>query len=157
MTVCLESQRLSELAGAVRESTIKRLRLVPSGHEDWRPVDSAMSFADIAHHLVDCDRWMFRKMEVPSLEPICGRAGEMTITDRNQFAALIDELDRLGRRRASWLTELSEQDLSRLSPDNRFDGDVTVWWMIVRGNLDHEIHHRGQIDTYLRILNVASP
>jgi uncharacterized damage-inducible protein DinB len=38
--------------------------------------------------------------------------------------------------------------------DSRF-GEVTVWWVIVRGNLDHEIHHRGFIGAYLKMLGVA--
>ena len=29
--------------------------------------------------------------------------------------------------------------------------EVSVWWIIVRGNLDHEIHHRGQL-SYLRAI-----
>ena len=29
-----------------------------------------------------------------------------------------------------------------------------MWWIIVRGNLDHETHHRGQIAAYLRMLDV---
>jgi len=38
--------------------------------------------------------------------------------------------------------------------DERF-GETTLWWIVVRGNLDHEIHHRGQIAAYLR--DVAEP
>ena len=30
--------------------------------------------------------------------------------------------------------------------------EVSVWWIIVRGNLDHEIHHRGQLSSYLRAI-----
>ncbi len=154
MTQSTEAERLAELAQAVRESTLKRLRLVPLGNENWRPVDRAMSFADIARHLADADAWMFRKMEDDSIEPIRGQVGAVTITDRKQFNALIDELDQLGRRRTAWLAGLTEQDLSAMIADNRFGGEVTIWWMIMRGNLDHEIHHRGQIATYLRMIDV---
>ena len=37
-------------------------------------------------------------------------------------------------------------------PDDRFGGDVSLWWVVVRGNLDHEAHHRGQLATLLRII-----
>jgi uncharacterized damage-inducible protein DinB len=41
--------------------------------------------------------------------------------------------------------------------DDRFGGEVTLWWTIVRGNLEHEAHHRGQIAVYLRIVNDVKP
>jgi uncharacterized damage-inducible protein DinB len=31
--------------------------------------------------------------------------------------------------------------------------EVTIWWIIVRGNLDHETHHRGQLSVYLKPLS----
>jgi uncharacterized damage-inducible protein DinB len=36
--------------------------------------------------------------------------------------------------------------------DDRFNDEVSIEWIILRGNLDHEIHHRGQIAVYLRML-----
>jgi uncharacterized damage-inducible protein DinB len=36
--------------------------------------------------------------------------------------------------------------------DDRFGCQVSVWWVIVRGNLEHEAQHRGQVASYLRIL-----
>jgi len=155
MTTSAESQRLADLAQAVRTSTLKRLHLVPAGYENWRPVDGAMSFADIARHLTECDLWMFLKMEDVSIEPVHGRAGTMTITDRQQFDVLIDDLDQLGRRRSAWLAGLTERDLSAAIMDSRFGGEITVWWMIMRGNLDHETHHRGQIAAYLRMTGIV--
>ncbi|MDD4052681.1 MAG: DinB family protein [candidate division Zixibacteria bacterium] len=154
MTRSTEAERLAELAQAVRESTLKRLRLVPPGNENWRPVDGAMSFADIARHLVEADLWMFLKMEDVSIKPVHGRAGAVVITDGSQFNALINELEQLGRRRSAWMAGLTERDLSAKIADSRFGGDVTVWWMIARGNLDHEIHHRGQLAVYLRMLGI---
>ena len=38
-------------------------------------------------------------------------------------------------------------------PDERFGGNVSVWWILLRGNLDHEIHTRGQIALYLTLHN----
>ena len=31
--------------------------------------------------------------------------------------------------------------------------DGPFWWLILRANLDHEIHHRGALAVYLRVLN----
>lgn len=145
-----EGQRLAELSEAVRESTLKRLRVVSEGLENWRPVPSAMSFADLAHHIAEADRWLFKKLESPELLPMLGEAGEGAVADRAQFLALVQDLADLGRRRSALLRGLDAAALDRRLPDARFGGEVSVWWIVVRGNLDHEAHHRGQLATYLR-------
>jgi uncharacterized damage-inducible protein DinB len=155
MTPHAEGQRLAELSEAVRESTLKRLRVVPEGLENWRPVPSAMSFADLAHHIAEADRWLFRKLEKPELPPMQGEVGAGAVADRAQFLALVEELVTLGRQRTALLRGLDAAALERRLPDARFGGEVSVWWIVVRGNLDHEAHHRGQLAIYLRQVAVA--
>ena len=148
----LEGQRLSAFARAVRGSTLKRLRLVPPGQENWRITPEAMSFADHAGHLIDTDEWLFKKLAVKTLDPILGEAGSVTVADRAEYEALLDALTRSGERRCALLESLTTEQFDETIYDARFDGAVSVWWIIVRGNLDHEIHHRGQIVAYLRAL-----
>ena len=147
-----EGQRLSAFARAVRESTLKRLRRVPPGRENWRITPEAMSFADVAQHLIDTDEWLFEKLAVETLDPILGVAGSVTIAARADYEALLDALARTGERRCTLLESLTAEQFDATIYDARFDGAVSVWWIIVRGNLDHEIHHRGQIVAYLRAL-----
>ena len=47
---------------------------------------------------------------------------------------------------------MSGLDLSQLVFDSRFNGYVSVLWIVLRGNLDHEVHHGGQLASYLRLL-----
>ena len=128
---------------------------MPIGNEDWRPVEGALSFADIAQHLVECDEWLFRKLADPPIHAIKAQPGASVVIDRAQFEALLDRLAALGDRRRDLLASLTDNQLDARIPDDRFGGDVSIWWVVVRGNLDHEAHHRGQLAAYLRI--VASP
>lgn len=147
-----EGARLADLSRAVRESTFKRLRQVPRGRENWRISARSMSIADVAHHLVESDRWLFRKLAQPALRGIDAIAGEAGEVDGEGFRQLLMELEETGERRARLLAEMSVPDLAEIVPDDRFAGEASVWWVIVRGNLDHEAHHRGQIAAYLRVL-----
>jgi len=147
-----EGERLAVFSRAVRESTLKRLRQVPRGFEKRRISAESMSLADIAHHLVESDRWLFRKLKQPTLSSMVAAAGEAGNLNGQGFRQLLIELEKTGERRARLLEEMSPSDLAAIIPDDRFGGEVSVWWVIVRGNLDHEIHHRGQIAASLRVL-----
>jgi uncharacterized damage-inducible protein DinB len=149
-----EPRRLAELATAVRESSLKRLRAVPAGAEQWRPTSGAMSFADLAQHLLDADDWLRRKLDDPSITGMKGEAGCSAVATRADFEALVERLAASGRRRAARLAALGADELEERIDDDRFGGEVSRWWVIVRGNLDHEAHHRGQLATYLRLVAV---
>lgn len=151
---CLEGRRLAEFSTAVRESSLRRLRRVPGGSEGWRPHPRGLSFADLAHHLVKADHWLFQKLDDPELEPMTARSGEGP-SGRKAYLQVIEDLEITGRQRAQLLGALSADRFEARLPDARFGGEVTVWWLIVRGNLDHEIHHRGQIAVYLSALRAG--
>jgi len=147
-----EADRLAAFARAVRESTLTRLRRVPPGSENWRIDGGAMSFADLARHIADADHWLFQKLNDPALPAMTGRAHLVEIAARDEYLALLAELEETGRRRAALLESLTADRLSQKLPDERFGGAASVWWIIVRGNLDHEIHHRGQIAAWLGVV-----
>jgi len=141
---------IADFSKAVRGSTIKRLQLIPSGYENWNISENAMSIADIAQHLVDTDTWLFKKLVNHHLEPITGKAGSTNIRRRSEYDAIIDKLKETGETRYKLI--LGDLDLNQLIYDSRFNGEVTALWIILRGNLDHEIHHRGQLTAYIRVL-----
>lgn len=149
--VISESARLRELAAAVRESSLKRFRQVPVGFENWSPRAGSMSFADLLFHLIEADRWLFLRVADDSLPPIQGAADAIQTSDRSEYNALIAEFKETGVERESLIKCLTDEDLARKSFDQRFGREVSLWWIVVRGNLDHEAHHRGQLAVYLRL------
>jgi uncharacterized damage-inducible protein DinB len=151
-----ESDRLAEWSVSVRGSFLKRLSRVRPGLENWRITPESMSFADVAFHLIEADQWLFDKVAEPSLSPMVGRARTTNISAPDQYAALCAKLKAIGRRRADFLESLSPAQLEATVPDQRFGGLVTVWWVIVRGNLDHEVHHRGQLAAWLRAAGITT-
>jgi len=148
-----EAQLLGEYSLAVRDSTIKRLRMVREGFEDWRPTSDSMSIGDIAQHLLDADRWLFAKLKDGNLASMKGEAGKIRLGNYATYLNLIDQLHVIGEERARIIGRLNDERLQSLCYDDRYGKEVTIWWIIVRGNLDHETHHRGQLAAYLRILD----
>jgi uncharacterized damage-inducible protein DinB len=148
----MEPFKMIEFAKAVRESTLKRLRIVPSGFENWRISNNSLSFADIAKHLIDTDNWLFQKLKNHSLESIRADAGSFIVKNRQEYLDLLQNLFQTGKERENLIERIKNEDWNRRIYDDRFNGEISVWWLIVRGNLDHEIHHRGQLASYLRVL-----
>jgi uncharacterized damage-inducible protein DinB len=146
-----EGRRLAKLATAVRESTLKRLLQVPAGRENWSPLSDMMTFADIAHHIGKADWWLFQKLQNAALTKMVGKSGEIGHLSPEGFQDLVTKLRGSGEQRTELLSTLTDAFLDSPMFDDRF-GEVTVWWVIVRGNLDHEAHHRGQLAVYLRML-----
>jgi len=149
-----QQQNLAAFSLAVRESSLKRFRVVPEGMENWRITPESMSIADLAQHLIHADVWLFRKLADPRVQVIARNPGEVTITRRNQYEALVSQLVEKGKTRADFVSKLTDDELSKRIPDDHYGGgnDSSVWWILVRANLDHEIHHRGALAVYLRVL-----
>ena len=147
-----EGSRLAAYARAVRESTLKRLRLVPAGRENWHPTEQALSFADIAQHLVAADEWLLAKLADPRLAGMRAYPGMGRVDGYTAFLAMVERLRALGEERREVISRLSNAALDGLVTDDRFGGEVSVWWVIVRGTLEHEAQHRGQLASYLRIV-----
>ena len=111
-----------------------------------------MSSADIAYHLIQTDNWPLKKIKLKDLESIKGDTRTVEIKTRNNYLKLIEELNNSGKKRAGFIQSLDDKVFQEKIYDDRFGKEVSVWWIIVRGNLDHEIHHRGQISAYLRAI-----
>jgi len=87
-----EVLNLAAWSRVVRESSLKRLLLVPAGFENWRPVSEVMSFADVAYHLLEADLWLFRKPTDHALEPMHGHAGAVLISASHEYLELLSRL-----------------------------------------------------------------
>jgi uncharacterized damage-inducible protein DinB len=148
----MNNEILIDFCKAVRESTLKRIKSVPQGFENWRISKNALSFAEIVKHLIEIDEWTIRKINEPSIKSILPEKDSLENCTQEQFKELIVELDKSLERKINFIGSLDNKKMQIKIYDDRFIDKVSVEWIILRGNLDHEIHHRGQIAAYLRVL-----
>ena len=148
----MNNELIIEFCKAVRDSTIKRLKIVPEGYENWRISENSLSFAEIVKHLIESDNWTIKKINEPALKSILPEKGSIDDCSREQFSSLIHELEEWLEKKIKFIRSLDSEKMESKIYDDRFDNEVSIEWIILRGNLDHEIHHRGQIAVYLRML-----
>ena len=148
----MNNKLLKDFCKAVRDSTFKRLNTVPEGYENWRISKNSLSFAEIAKHLIESDDWTIKKINEPAIKSILPEKGSIENCSKQQFKTLILELEKCLDRKIKFIDSLDKEKMESKIYDDRFNDEVSIEWIILRGNIDHEIHHRGQIAVYLRVL-----
>ncbi|MBI3466922.1 MAG: DinB family protein [Planctomycetes bacterium] len=143
-----EANRLSEFARLVRQSTMKRLKQVARGDEEWRPRPGMLSFVDVLKHLVDADQWLLDYLHGTPKPRAVISPGDARASD---WDLMLNRLVQLGREKAEFFGGLSDGQLHSRIVEPQVLGETTWWWMIVRANLDHEIHHRGALNLAIRL------
>lgn len=113
----VDKQWMADLSLVVRESTLKRLQIVPNGLENWRYKEGKMSFSDLACHLIECDKWMFETLNHISRAPIL--ESHFTSHSRADYDGLLDDLARAGQERASLIRSYTQEDYRRMIHDPR--------------------------------------
>ena len=135
----------------IRPNIDRALALVPDDKLDWAPAANMLTLGNIFLHISECSDWWYGEVirGSPAMELSGGSCPPKTI-----IAMLLDahwsRLDELFARPPETLSE--SYSVTREGKTTRYDG----CWLFTH-LLEHDIHHRGQINQYLRILGITPP
>ncbi|GHN01673.1 hypothetical protein WSM22_31620 [Cytophagales bacterium WSM2-2] len=133
----------------------KLLNLVPADKLDWKPNSRAMTLGQLALHV--------------ALIP--GRYTDFADTGTTTFETLVDHASPKSK------AEVLESFKTSLAKGKAFFNNINQWenktWNLMKGDkavltlpvplfvrllvFNHWVHHRGQLSTYLKTLNVSMP
>lgn len=135
----------------VRQRTMKVIACIPREKYDWSYREGKFSFADIIRHLATIERYMYAEnaQRKPSRYP--GHGKELADGPEN----VLEFFQRMHGESMEIFGRLSDEDLQQkcVTPGGT---PITIWkWL--RAMVEHEIHHRAQIYTYLGMLDIATP
>lgn len=135
----------------LRERTMRVAGIIPPDKINWSYREGKWTLGDILRHLAAIERYMWAENALgkPSRYTGCGR----DLADG--FEAVIDFMNRTHAESCAIFGAMSEADFQRkcMTPA----GTPITTWKWLRALCEHEIHHRGQIYTYLGMLDVATP
>lgn len=136
-------------------TTRSLLEILPEDKFDWRPHPKAKSLGELAFHIATSQRGVAELGEndtaqasaIPDITPqnraeIIAAFEESTAKAKDIVAATADE-----RVFAPWTMMMGDKEILTLPR-------IALWRSIL---LNHTYHHRGQLSTYLRTLDVALP
>src|SRR4051812_27086370 len=135
-------------------TTRRLLERVPGDKGQWKPHEKSFSLGHLAQLVARMPGWItsaFRDSTL-SLDSFSGYSYETT-------KSLLDAFDKNVKEARDAIATAKESDYA--APWSLKRGDRVLFTLpkgaVVRQNISHLVHHRGQLSVYLRLLDVPVP
>ena len=135
----------------IRGRTMRVARVIPPQQIEWAPAMGRFTLGDLLRHLATIERYMYAENARLASSAYPGHGRELA----DGFEAVIQYMDRLHAESVAIFSGLSDTDLLRKCQTP--EGTSITTWKWLRAMVEHEVHHRGQIYTYLGLLEVPTP
>lgn len=136
------------------KTTRRLLERVPTDKGTWKPHPKSFSLGHLAQLVARMPGWQLHTMNATELDLSAGAAYSYETTE-----TLLSEFDRGVEEAKAVLSRAKDADF--MVPWSLKAGDRVLFTLpravIVRQNINHLIHHRGQLSVYLRLLDVPLP
>jgi uncharacterized damage-inducible protein DinB len=138
-----------DYSNKVHQRTMRVVRCIPPNKVDWSFREGKFTLGDLVRHIATANRYIFAEtlQGKPSRYAGCGR---QLAASHDEITSLMETLHRETLDIVSRLTDLNGECRTP-------DGAAITTWKWLRAMVEHEIHHRGQIYTYLALLEVRTP
>lgn len=135
---------------SVRRRTISYIRTIPDDRADWAPRPGELTFGDLIRHLAASEQ-MFCGVAVAGRWSYPGHERQLgpSITEALAY------LEAAHTSAVAALASLQPSELDATRP--AIDGRPIKVWRVLMLQIEHEIHHRSQIASYLSAIGVEPP
>jgi uncharacterized damage-inducible protein DinB len=116
---------------------------------DWRPRPGEMTCGEIVRHVAGAERFFVTKVVEDRF------TGDLDPGAALDHAATRTRLESVHREQMARLAGLSDDVLR--APRRDLDGGSVKAWRFLMAMVEHEIHHRSQLDCYLAEAGVEPP
>ncbi len=154
---------IRELFLKQKDATRKRTRpifpVIPRDKVGWAPAPGALSLGQLLRHTWHSesgvrevplyDRWNYYERRIP--EGLFAILGEVNDIDHE-----IDMMEKTHEQTLELVSKMPPERFEQEFHNEKFDFH-RKGYAILFGIIEHEIHHRAQLLTYLRILGVSGP
>jgi len=135
-------------------TTRRLLERVPGEQGAWKPHAKSFSLGHLAQLVARMPGWMTHTMRAPKLD----LSGAPTYS-LEPTATLLAEFDRNVSEARGVLAKAQDRDF--FAPWSLTAGERVLFTLpriaVMRQNINHLVHHRGQLSVYLRLLDVPLP
>ena len=135
----------------IKARTRRLFAYIPPDKIEWTYRKGKFTIGDLIRHLATIERYMYAEtvQNKPSRYKGCG------IDYAEGYEEVIHFYDQLHEESIAIFKQLAETDI--LNKCTTPAGIPITTWKWLRAMVEHEVHHRAQIYTYLGILGVNTP
>ncbi len=137
-------------------NTRKMLARVPEEHLGWKPHEKSMTLGRISMHISELPIWIIRAIESENFD-FSKHLYQPRVPANKQ--EILDVFEERLEQTLRALEPLTAEQL--LVPWKLLRGEHTIYELpravVIRLQLNHIIHHRGQLSVFLRLLDVPVP
>lgn len=145
---CPEIKNFVSNWNRIHKQTSRALRAAPADRMEWRPKEGMFTIRELVTHIPKAELMIARsalagsaqkvELDLSNLTP-----GEIADIFDRQHAELAEEVSKLGSEQIGEPVEIFGKSFPRLA--------------LLQGMTEHEIHHRGQLYAFLRLVDVEPP
>jgi len=135
-------------------TTRRVLERVPSDKGTWKPHEKSFSIGHLAQLVARMPGWITLTVKHPKLDLSQAAPYSYETTD-----TLLADFDRAVREARESLASVTDEQMAQ--PWALTMGEKNLMTLprgvVVRQNISHLVHHRGQLTVYLRLLDIPVP
>ncbi|HYI08369.1 MAG TPA: DinB family protein [Thermoanaerobaculia bacterium] len=132
----------------IRERTMRVVAVVPPDRIDWTYKEGKFTFGDIMRHLAAIERWMFVENALLRPSRYAGHGRDLA----DGYEEVVGYMRRMHEESLALLADVDL--LATCTTPAGASMRVGKW---LRGMIEHEVHHRGQLYLYCSMLDVKTP
>jgi uncharacterized damage-inducible protein DinB len=136
----------------------KLLERVPMEKRDWKPHEKSMSIGRLATHIAETIHWISVILGAERFDIAANPAPVRHVAaDTDELLRILNHnLEQAVRSLSAATTDDLEKDWIMMRGDQEIMRSPKI--AAIRGwGISHQIHHRGQLSVFLRLLNVPVP
>lgn len=135
----------------VHERTRRAIDCIPPDKLEWTYKAGKFTLGDMVRHLAAINRYMFVEVACRRPNRYPGHGRELA----EGYKAVVDYFEKMHRETVEIIRAMTPADLQAKCETPA--GFPMSAWKWLRSMVEHEIHHRAQIFTYLGMLGVDLP
>lgn len=130
--------------------TLKLLGQIKDEHLSYRPWEKALTLQELALHIFTSANFFINTVKAGAISP---RQEEPIVKTAEELRALAHELTEKSR---TTLSSLPDETFTALVDMTQLIGKNVPGEAVLQLMRDHEIHHKGQLFTYVRSVGVET-